>query len=201
MFCGTPANNLPDSGTPSPLCMPRTACSDCAVDDQCPTGEICAANASGDRACLRTCASQSDCPHAELDGDGGALGADPFTCAVPPKGSTKVCAPASLTCHGPSAIPTIQGDGQVCSGCRVGVPGDCAAGLRCYTDLFSTESFCTEECMVQVLGSMVSGDTCPAGSFCIIGDSTMYGCTATPCALTGLCGADPRHLDTTCYPL
>jgi hypothetical protein len=192
MFCGTLADQ-------TRLCMPRATCSDCAIDDQCPTGEICASIGSG-RACVRTCSSQTDCPHAISDADGGALAANPFTCAAPPSSSTKVCAPASGSCHGPSAISTIQGDGQVCSGCRVGVPSDCAAGLLCFTNRFSTESYCTEQCTVDVLGSMVSNDTCPAGSFCVIGDPSMYGCTGSACSIGGGCGADPNRLVTTCHP-
>jgi hypothetical protein len=194
MFCGALADQ-------TRLCMSRVPCSDCAIDDQCPAGQVCAANAGGERACQRTCASQADCPRAEADGDGGPLGAPPFVCAAPPQGSTKVCTPASGSCHGASAIPTIQGDGQVCSGCRVGVPSDCATGLVCYTDPFSTESFCTEKCPVQVLGTMVSGDTCPAGSFCAVGDPAMYGCSAaSPCTIDGACGADPSRLLLTCHP-
>jgi hypothetical protein len=195
MFCGTRDDK-------SQLCMPRVMCSTCALDDECPAGAVCALGADGERACQRTCASQSDCPHPEADADGGALTADPFTCEAPGDGgATKVCAPASGTCHGPSAIAAIQGDGQVCSGCRVGVPSDCAAGLICYRDAFSLESFCTESCTVQLLGSTVTEDTCPAGSFCTIGDPANYGCTASSCMASGACTADPQRLTATCHPL
>jgi hypothetical protein len=151
--------------------------------------------------CTRTCASQSDCPTPESDslGDAGVLGKPPFTCGSPTPGGPKVCAPSSGRCHGASTIASISGDGQVCSGCRAGVPSDCAPGLFCVFDAHSTERFCSEACTVTVDNTTnTTTDTCPTGTYCFVGSS--IGCTTT-CTFYGGCSADPNRAAITCYPL
>jgi hypothetical protein len=184
----------------TPQCRPRTACSPCMTDDQCGSGSRCATDAHGGRFCGPVCASDADCPQPQADLSGAMP--SPFEhCVADPGGHGKVCEPADGFCHGPSAVTAQTGDGQVCSWCRAGLPGDCAVG-SCF-ELLTKERFCSVPCTVSVhwTGTQytTSNDTCPTGTYCYFGgqDGSICG---TDCMVSGGCVGDPTYRFATCYP-
>jgi hypothetical protein len=148
---------------------------------------LCATDDKGGHFCARSCAVPGDCPpHVGM----------PFeSCSTDPGGRGQVCRPVLGVCHGPSAIPSITGTGQVCAGCRVGVPGDCATGLVCYQDSFTRERFCTPPCTVTISSTgTATADSCPTGSYCDLGGAAAAG------TYNSVCAADPSYASLTCYP-
>jgi hypothetical protein len=122
-------------------------------------------------------------------------------CIDDPGGHGRVCAPSDGFCHGPSALASQSGDGQVCSWCRAGIPSDCAVGT-CFEDVLSSERFCTTPCTVLVTsngGLGESGDTCPAGTYCFFGGFDP-GCGVAGCTVMGVCTGDPTYRFLSCYP-
>jgi len=182
-------------------CLKRGACSPCVVDDQCPDGSLCDTGPDGSRHCAQICRLPADCAHALLDDNGVRY--PPFE-VCGPEGSgraVKTCNPVGGLCAGPSAVAGIDGEGQVCSGCRPGL-SDCASGLGCWVGS-SGERFCTRKCTVNLSrggsGYQVSGDNCPAKTFCFFGGQVPGNCGAA-CAVEGLCAGDPTYSQATCHP-
>ena len=199
-------------------CIKRTYCLPCSIDDQCETGSVCATSPSGERYCATVCNDQTNCPHAPRyqDPDTGKtlVGGRPFTVCSPDltsrTTSVSVCAPRSGYCHGLSNAAGVTGVNTVCSGCRTGMKGDCGSGMGCYVDPTTTESFCTQDCTVD-LESNAGGwqitegtDTCQTISpylFCNFEGYLPDSCsgTATTCQASGYCAGDPARMVLTCY--
>jgi hypothetical protein len=192
MFCGTTAAG-------KRRCLVRQSCSRCVVDDQCGDGARCATDARGERYCARACTSDADCPPPQANEAG--MAPQPFEqCVADAGGKGLVCQPSNGFCHGPSALASQVGDGQLCSGCRVGEPADCAVGT-CFDDAFSTERFCSQACTIDYVwnGSAYDvTDRCPSGTYCFHGSEVC----APPgdCSYPGECGGDPTRTFLTCYP-
>ncbi len=196
-FCGRDSAQAPKS------CLRRAACDQCATDDQCPPSHICAQLADLSHACLKRCEAASDCLKPAKDGDSGAYVGKPFeVCAEDRDGKGKVCTPTSGRCHGASAIPSITGDGQVCSPCREGHTEDCAPNHLCLTTS-TGERLCTTPCQLGLSQSngrfSVTSDTCPSGSFCFLTEDPSN--CGSSCRKGGICTADPTYsTNVTCYP-
>ena len=179
------------------LCRPRTECSPCLIDDECGPSARCATDPSGGRFCASSCASEGDCPQPAADELTGTMFPDPFEhCFADLGGHGSVCEPAGGYCHGPSALASQSGAGQICAWCRDGEPGDCATGLVC-AHVADGESFCTASCTVDLsfdgTDFTAANDTCPAGTYCYDGENPGTG-------IPGACLGDPTYRFFTCYP-
>ncbi len=202
MFCGK--RNAAD-GDDQKLCLKRGYCSPCTTDDQCPTGDICATDANGGRFCAPKCtdtdpATNSDC-HKQAVPFSGDRSYPPFEKCAGDANGTLVCQPQGGLCHGPSSITTIQGDAQVCSPCRAGIPSDCAGNEVCSGGT-TGERFCTTGCSVHLAksgsGYRSSADTCPSGAFCFFGGQVPQNC-GNACDVQGECTGDSGRELPTCY--
>jgi hypothetical protein len=189
-------------------CLLRVACSDCAVDDQCPSGHVCATDVNGGRFCGKLCDPKNmdgDCPQPANDSNSGVPIGDLFEkCVAAAHGSSlSVCRPTVGACSGPSPLKQFAGKSDtMCSWCRVGEPADCGDG-ECYEDEFTKERFCTRSCTVHLTNSggmyTPSNDTCPKGTACFA--SFNPNTCSSECDASGLCTADTTLADLTCYPL
>ncbi len=197
MFCGQDDGSIPaagadggvaDGGAATPgACWKRSECDDCGTDDQCPAELRCVADPAGRGHCLKACKDDTDCPQPQ--GGAGLF----MACQPDPAGRGKFCQPGNKYCVGPSPLGAIMGNGQVCSGCRTGASNDCAMGLHCIQDKFSTERFCTADCTATFSNGKFSADTCPMGSYC-------YATKKSGTSVSGYCVGDPTHKSNTCYP-
>jgi hypothetical protein len=151
-------------------CMKRGYCSNCATDDECPNGTVCAQLPSGERYCANTCTDTKtslDCPQPIYDDLGNQFSGVYATCKPARPGSkVNVCAPVKGLCHGESALARLAGKlDTFCSPCRPGVASDCGDGI-CYTNPYDRETFCTSGCTITYVihpdyTVSASGDTCP----------------------------------------
>lgn len=196
------------------VCMKRSQCHACGVDDQCPAGYACAVDTTGAKFCGRICTTNEQCPQPYV-GENANPVSNQFEKCVPAfdGAPVAVCRPTAGACAGPSAIPSLSTkNGTVCSHCRPGVPADCPAGF-CYQGEFDIESFCSVQCTAHITRVKgpdgyniyeASNDTCPEGSHC-------YGAAScASCDIKGYCTGDntkPNVNDfpgpwtsLTCYP-
>jgi len=192
MFCGQ------ERRVDGRRCLVRTSCEPCGADDQCPSGHLCTALASGERVCAKSCARAGDCLKPTKDGQTGKFVAAPFeVCSPDPLGRGQVCLPAGGACHAP------EGGGELCAACRLGHPEDCAAGSVCFADT-SGERFCTKGCQATLSkttkGYDVTADSCGPRAHCFFGASVPAGCGES-CKAEGLCAGDPSYAAATCHPL
>jgi hypothetical protein len=192
MFCGQ------ERKADGRKCLKRTSCEPCGADDQCPSGHLCTALESGERVCAKSCAVSGDCLKPTKDTQTGKFAGAPFeVCGDDSLGRGKVCLPAGGACHAE------EGAGKVCDACRLGHPGDCAAGHVCYA-LESGERFCTKGCSAKLAkttqGYDIVEDDCGAGAACFFGGQVPGNCGES-CSVDGLCTADTTYQNATCHPL
>jgi len=206
LFCGYtgPTN---EQGTRR-VCTRRGSCAPCAVDDQCGEQASCNPGPDGDWYCGHTCNGQNDClrPYKDPDSTGQTPQYPPFeVCAPDTYGrEQKICQPAAGHCSGKSVLAAVTATGGVCAPCRLGMPDDCAAGLRCLM-IPAGERFCTRACTVGLVrtsdgyGIADGSDSCPTGTFCFFGGRDPGNCGAA-CSVDGICTGDPTYRAPTCYP-
>lgn len=200
MFCGVPDRTAKDVRK----CMKRVFCSPCGNDDQCPRNHRCVPDADGGRYCAKTCAVAGDCRKPEKDGSSGEFLFLPFeTCEELPDGSGSVCQPTGNRCHGISTVPTIEGENQVCSQCRVGFPEDCAEGHGCI-ELSTGERMCSRNCILSVPKGRLDNyahatSDCPEGTYCFPIEDRASGCPAVrSCEVKGICNRDSTYRSVSC---
>jgi hypothetical protein len=173
-----------DASTKNMFCRKRDFCVDCQLDDQCNAPfTVCTTDSVGGHFCAKPCGGDDDCRQPQ-NGNGYFE-----KCLADQGGKGKVCQPAPAKgmgkpnpCHGPSAVNPSQMN-TVCSGCRPGVPSDCAMATNgfCFVDSFTTERFCTKPCTKD-------GD-CGTNLYCLVFAPGM-----------GYCTGDTLGTNLTCYP-
>lgn len=202
MFCGTDRGDPSDKSDDRKVCLPRTSCTPCATDDQCPFSSFCVLGEDGDRFCAKSCSQPADCLKPEKDQDGDFIFEAFDVCTADRgDGSRTVCQPAGGRCFGKSVIAT-QPDGGVCSPCRQNHPEDCAQSQGCIESP-QGEWFCTDNCSVKLTrsgnGYSLSADTCPDGTYCYTGGYVPQDC-GNECLVKTICTADPQGVGLTCMP-
>jgi len=103
-------------------CLPRTYCSPCATDIDCPFDQgrrqHCITDNAGGKLCAPECSADSQCNTEAL-------------CTHSDDANTNVCFPRAGAC---------VGDGSICSPCRS--DADCTSGGACVFSSYNTEHFC-----------------------------------------------------------
>jgi hypothetical protein len=116
-------------GETQTACLPRTYCSPCASDIDCPLDkgrrQHCVADSAGAMFCTPECNADTECNQEAK-------------CVENDDANAHVCVPNAGAC---------VGDGSMCSPCRS--DADCATGGACVSSSYSTERFCTVPSGVQ----------------------------------------------------
>lgn len=205
MFCGTDRANPSDKDDDRKVCLPRTQCTPCVTDDQCPFASHCVLGEDGARFCAKTCAQPADCLKPQKDGETGEAMFEPFEVCAPDRGdaSRTVCQPVAGRCHGKSAIDS-QPSGGICAPCRKSHPEDCGEGYGCIESP-QGERFCSTNCEITLSRSSdgrygIKSDTCPEGTHCYLGGYVPRDCGAQ-CTIPSVCNADPTYMGLTCMPV
>lgn len=161
------------------LCLRRTFCDVCAVDENCPE-KVCVSTTDGkERYCTKTCASTNDCGGVQNT----ALYCSPTKNAA--GGDTNACLHRFGAC---------VGEGNICDPCRT--KADCAkTSSFCVTNSGSLERFCTKSC--------ADNTDCEGGTVPSICDNTDIPTSKNPYGESyEIClGADTQPGQLTCYAL
>jgi hypothetical protein len=186
MYCATLNKPSLDGGArpvgeTASVCLPRTQCSPCNSDADCPldqnTPQSCVSDGTA-KYCMRQCDNDDTCVQSASCQD---------------KGGSKVCFPSSGSC---------KGDGTLCAGCVA--DKDCASGW-CVQDPsnYSDERYCAgaadiapcvyDECTLVRRGNSLLSDgskDCESG-WCLQADSFGAANDAGVASAPGVCAAAP----------